>query len=71
MARCYTVYQEEQRQATDACNQGSIFYFGYLIAQYPAGYAMQKLPLGKFLAIATLSMYIPCLFFIFPLLHTC
>ncbi|KAJ5291179.1 MFS general substrate transporter [Penicillium angulare] len=28
----------------------SIFYFGYLIAQYPAGLAMQKLPAGKFLA---------------------
>ncbi|KAJ5468803.1 hypothetical protein N7475_006555 [Penicillium sp. IBT 31633x] len=32
----------------------SIFYFGYLIAQYPAGLAMQKLPVGKFLAITTL-----------------
>lgn len=34
---------------------GSIFYFGYLIAQYPAGYAMQKLPIGKFLAAVTLG----------------
>ncbi|KAJ5782871.1 hypothetical protein N7457_004645 [Penicillium paradoxum] len=32
----------------------SIFYFGYLVAQYPAGLAMQKLPAGKFLAITTL-----------------
>ncbi|KXG47528.1 Major facilitator superfamily domain, general substrate transporter [Penicillium griseofulvum] len=32
----------------------SIFYFGYLIAQWPAGLAMQKLPVGKFLAITTL-----------------
>lgn len=35
---------------------GSIFYFGYLIAQYPAGLAMQKLPVGKFLASTTISM---------------
>jgi hypothetical protein len=34
---------------------GSIFYFGYLIAQYPAGYAMQKLPIGKYLAGVTLG----------------
>lgn len=33
----------------------SIFYFGYLVAQYPAGYAMQRLPLGKFLASVTLG----------------
>lgn len=33
---------------------GSIFYIGYLVAQYPAGYALQKLPIGKFLSITTL-----------------
>lgn len=33
----------------------SIFYFGYLIAQYPAGYAMQKLPIGKYLASIALG----------------
>jgi MFS family permease len=33
---------------------GSIFYFGYLLAQWPAGYAMQRLPIGKFLATSTL-----------------
>ncbi|KAJ5558641.1 hypothetical protein N7461_002613 [Penicillium sp. DV-2018c] len=33
---------------------GSIFYFGYLIAQWPAGYALQKLPVGKFLSITTI-----------------
>ncbi|KAK3074547.1 hypothetical protein LTR53_002901 [Teratosphaeriaceae sp. CCFEE 6253] len=27
----------------------SIFYFGYLIAQYPAGYALQRLPTAKFI----------------------
>lgn len=34
---------------------GSIFYFGYLVAQYPAGYALQRLPTGKVLSITTLS----------------
>ncbi|KAJ5988165.1 MFS general substrate transporter [Penicillium waksmanii] len=32
----------------------SIFYFGYLIAQWPAGLALQKLPVGKFLGYTTL-----------------
>ncbi|KAJ5102809.1 hypothetical protein N7532_003338 [Penicillium argentinense] len=31
----------------------SIFYFGYLIAQWPIGLALQKLPVGKFLAYTT------------------
>ncbi|KAF2717498.1 MFS general substrate transporter [Polychaeton citri CBS 116435] len=31
----------------------SIFYFGYLGAQYPAGYLMQRLPIGKFLSCTT------------------
>lgn len=34
---------------------GSIFYFGYLIAQWPAGLAFQKLPVGKFLGGTTIS----------------
>jgi len=34
---------------------GSIFYFGYLLGQYPAGYAMQRLPIAKFLGFATLG----------------
>ncbi|GES65026.1 MFS general substrate transporter [Aspergillus terreus] len=34
---------------------GSIFYFGYLIAQWPAGLALQKLPTGKFLSITTIA----------------
>ncbi|KAJ5662673.1 MFS general substrate transporter [Penicillium macrosclerotiorum] len=32
----------------------SIFYFGYLVAQWPAGLALQKLPVGKFLGVTTL-----------------
>lgn len=32
----------------------SIFYFGYLIAQFPASYALQKLPIGKFTSYITI-----------------
>ncbi|CAI6334600.1 unnamed protein product [Periconia digitata] len=32
---------------------GSIFYFGYLAGQYPAGYLLQRLPIGKFLGAMT------------------
>ncbi|PSR92339.1 allantoate permease [Coniella lustricola] len=32
----------------------SIFYFGYLIAQFPAAYALQRLPIGKFVSITTI-----------------
>jgi len=34
---------------------GSIFYFGYLFAQFPAGYLLQRLPVGKFLSLATIG----------------
>lgn len=40
---------------------GSIFYIGYLIAQWPAGFALQKLPMGKFLSITTISTSISTL----------
>jgi hypothetical protein len=36
-------------------NTGSIFYFGYLIAQYPAGYFLQRLSIGKVIGITTLG----------------
>ncbi|KAH9898971.1 MFS general substrate transporter [Xylariomycetidae sp. FL2044] len=32
----------------------SIFYFGYLVAQWPAGYLLQRLPVGKFIGVSTL-----------------
>ncbi|KAF8860176.1 MFS general substrate transporter [Acephala macrosclerotiorum] len=34
---------------------GSIFYFGYLFFQFPSGYLLQKLPIGKFLSFATIG----------------
>ncbi|CAK7226516.1 hypothetical protein SCUCBS95973_006226 [Sporothrix curviconia] len=30
----------------------SIFYFGYLVAQYPAGYLLQRYPAGKFIGLS-------------------
>jgi sugar phosphate permease len=33
----------------------SIFYFGYLAGQPPAGYLLQRLPIGKFLGYVTLG----------------
>lgn len=32
----------------------TLFYVAYLIAQYPAGYALQKLPIGKTLSITAI-----------------
>jgi MFS family permease len=34
---------------------GSIFYFGYLAGQYPAGYLLQRLPIAKFLGLCTIG----------------
>ncbi|EFX01741.1 allantoate permease [Grosmannia clavigera kw1407] len=33
---------------------GSIFYFGYLIAQFPGSYLLQRLPIGKVVSIVTI-----------------
>lgn len=33
---------------------GSIFYFGYLIAQFPGSYLLQKLPIGKLVSVVTI-----------------
>ncbi|KAI4868448.1 MFS general substrate transporter [Hypoxylon rubiginosum] len=33
----------------------SIFYFGYLVAQWPAGYLLQRLPVGKFIGSSVLA----------------
>ncbi|OAA59064.1 allantoate permease [Niveomyces insectorum RCEF 264] len=32
---------------------GSIFYFGYLAAQFPSAYLLQVLPIGKFVSVVT------------------
>lgn len=33
----------------------TIFYFGYLFFQFPAGYFLQRLPIGKFLSLTTIA----------------
>ncbi|CAD6444249.1 05995047-e79e-49fe-940b-0374692c42c8 [Sclerotinia trifoliorum] len=33
----------------------SIFYFGYLFFQFPSGYFLQRLPIGKFLSLTTIA----------------
>jgi hypothetical protein len=35
--------------------EGSIFYFGYLLGQYPSGYLLQRLPIAKFLGVITIG----------------
>ncbi|KAI1465077.1 MFS general substrate transporter [Daldinia caldariorum] len=47
------------RQGTDLHGQDyswslSLFYFGYLVAQWPAGYLLQRLPAGKFIGSSIL-----------------
>lgn len=34
---------------------GSIFYFGYLLFQFPSGYLLQRLPVGRFLSLVTIA----------------
>ncbi|RLL93481.1 hypothetical protein CFD26_101905 [Aspergillus turcosus] len=53
-ASVYGLQQGTKLHGQDYSWLGSIFYFGYLIAQYPAGYALQRLPMGKFLSITTI-----------------
>ncbi|KAK7746007.1 hypothetical protein SLS53_002729 [Cytospora paraplurivora] len=35
-------------------DKSSIFYFGYLVAQFPASYLLQVLPIGKFVSVITI-----------------
>ena len=42
-------------EALANCPPGSIFYFGYLISQFPSGYFLQRLPIGRFLSLATIA----------------
>jgi len=34
---------------------GSIFYFGYLVFRFPSGNLLRRLPIGKFLSLATIA----------------
>ncbi|KAL5360571.1 major facilitator superfamily domain-containing protein [Aspergillus floccosus] len=54
-ASVYGLKEGTKLKGQDYSWLGSIFYFGYLIAQWPAGLALQKLPTGKFLSITTIA----------------
>ena len=54
-ASVYGLRQGTNLKGQDYSWLGSIFYFGYLVAQYPAGYALQRLPLGKFIGATILA----------------
>ncbi|KAK2756550.1 hypothetical protein FQN54_005443 [Arachnomyces sp. PD_36] len=53
-ASVYGLKEGTGLQGQDYSWLGSIFYFGYLISQYPAGYALQRLPTGKVMGIVTI-----------------
>ncbi|OAQ67259.1 major facilitator superfamily domain-containing protein [Pochonia chlamydosporia 170] len=44
------LFEETGISKAEYNNLGTFFYVGYLAAQWPGHYAMQKLPLGKFVA---------------------
>ncbi|KAJ3495451.1 hypothetical protein NLG97_g3391 [Lecanicillium saksenae] len=48
------IQEDTHLEGTDYSWVSSIFYFGYLVASYPASLAFVKLPLGKFLAACIL-----------------
>jgi len=54
-ASVYGLQKGTHLEGNDYSWLGSIFYFGYLVAQYPAGYALQRLPIGKVLSYTTLA----------------
>ena len=54
-AEVYGLNQGTRLHGQDYSWLSSIFYFGYLVAQYPAGYLMQRLPLAKVMGFTTLG----------------
>lgn len=57
-ASIMTLNQDIGLQGSDYNWASSIYYFGYLIASYPAGALMVRLPLGKTIA-ASVYVYPP------------
>ncbi|KAK2595207.1 hypothetical protein QQS21_007060 [Conoideocrella luteorostrata] len=47
------LFEETGISKAEFNNLNTFFYVGYLAAQWPLHYAMQKLPLGKFVAVLT------------------
>ncbi|KAF2759890.1 MFS general substrate transporter [Pseudovirgaria hyperparasitica] len=54
-ASAYNLQTDLHLKGQDFSWLSSIFYFGYLFAQYPSGYALQRLPIAKFLGATTLG----------------
>lgn len=54
-ASVYGLNERTKLQGQDYSWLSSIFYFGYMFAQYPAGYLLQRLPIAKVLGFATLG----------------
>jgi MFS family permease len=54
-ASAYGLAAGTQLEGQDYSWLGSIFYFGYMFAQYPAGYVLQRFPIGKVLGLTTLG----------------
>ncbi|KAJ4988178.1 allantoate permease [Stagonosporopsis vannaccii] len=54
-ASAFGLQEGTNLQGQDYSWLGSIFYFGYLAGQYPAGYLLQRLPMAKFLGFCTLG----------------
>lgn len=52
-ASAYGLKTDTKLKGQDFSWLGSIFYFGYLWAQYPAGYLLQRLPIGKVIGCTT------------------
>lgn len=51
----FTVTYPSICMLTDLVTVGSIFYFGYLISQFPANYSLQRLPVGRAMAYACVA----------------
>ncbi|KAF1973297.1 MFS general substrate transporter [Bimuria novae-zelandiae CBS 107.79] len=54
-ASAYGLSEGTNLKGQDFSWLGSIFYFGYLVGQYPSGYLLQRLPIAKFLGFTTLG----------------
>ncbi|KAG8162776.1 hypothetical protein KVR01_007254 [Diaporthe batatas] len=52
-ASVYGLKQGTNLHGQDYSWLGSIFYFGYLVAQFPSSFALQALPIGKFVSVIT------------------
>ncbi|KAK5683077.1 hypothetical protein LTS10_004607 [Elasticomyces elasticus] len=53
-ASAYKFREDNNLKGQEFSWLSSIFYFGYLISQYPSGYLLQRLPLGKVIGCTTI-----------------